>query len=165
MYAVRPADPVQKQQTVGVVDLVLERNSLETVRDDLHPLPGQRQLTANDNPPAPGDVPGEVRHRHTPLATAFLASGADDHPVAQGEKSVTRAGLGMAGDVDGEDICGHADLLGREPYAAGRDELGGKEVRDELDRCGVCRVDVPPGGGEHRVRGPDDPANSACGQP
>jgi len=42
MYAVRSADPVQEEQTIGVVDLVLQRHSLERICDDLNRLPGHR---------------------------------------------------------------------------------------------------------------------------
>ena len=85
MYAVRSADSVQEEQSVGVVNLVLQRHGLETVGDDLHPLPGQWKLTSNDQTLGPDDVPGEVRHRHTTLATALPAGHADDHGVAEGK--------------------------------------------------------------------------------
>jgi len=91
MYAVRPADPVQEEQTVGVVDLVLQRHRLETVGVDHHPLPGQRELASKDQTPAPGHVPGKVRDRHAALTAAPAASGTDDHGVAQHEQPVTRA--------------------------------------------------------------------------
>ena len=61
MYAVRPAHAVQEEQTVCVVDLVLQRHRLETVGRDLHPLPRQRELSSNDQLPGTSDIPREVR--------------------------------------------------------------------------------------------------------
>ena len=42
MYAVRSTDPVQEEETIGVIDLVLQRHSLERICDDLDRLPGHR---------------------------------------------------------------------------------------------------------------------------
>ena len=126
--------------------------------------PGQRELSSNDQTPAPGDVPGEVRDRHAALATTLLASGTDDLGVAQDKRPVTRAGLGMTRHVDAEHPRGDADLLGGQPDATRRDQLGGKQIRDQLDRRRTCRVDVRARRGQHRVRGTDNPADGACGQ-
>src|SRR5665811_653776 len=165
MYPVRSAHPVQEEQTVGVVDLVLQRHGLETIGDDLHPPAGQRELTCNDQTLTSGNVPGEVRDRHTALATALLASRTDDHGVAQDKSPVTRAGLGMTRDVDAEHPRGNTDLLGGQSDTTRRDQLGGKQVRDELDRGNVCWVNVAPRPGQHWIGGTDDPSNGACRQP
>ena len=95
MYAVRSADPVQEEETVGVVDLVLQRHSLECIGDDLDRLPGDRKLTPDNHTLASGDVPGEVRHGHTALTTPLPASRGDDHGVAQDQEPVARAGFAM----------------------------------------------------------------------
>lgn len=158
------AHAVQEQQTVGVVDLVLKRHCLETVGADLHPLPRERELSCNDQTPASDDVPGEVRDRHAALATTFLASGTDDLSVAQDKRSVTPAGLGMTRHVEAEHPRGDADLLGGQTDATRRNHLGGKQIRDELDRRRPCRVDVRTRFGQHRVRRADNSVDSTYGQ-
>jgi len=119
MYAARSTHPVQEEQTIGVVDLVLERDGLEAIGDDLHELPGDRELTMDNQTPSPGDVPGEVRHGHAALATSFLASRADNHRIAEHKKAVTRAGLGMTRDVHAEHPGCDTDLVGRQSDTAG----------------------------------------------
>ena len=142
MYAVRPVDPVKEEQAVGVVDFVLQRHGLETVGSDLHPLAGQRQLTSNHKALTPGHIPGEVGNRHAALTTPLAARRADNHCVAQGEQTVTRARLDMTRDVEAEHPGGHTDLLGGQSDATRGDQLGGKQIGDELNRGGLARVDI-----------------------
>jgi len=57
---------------------------------------------------------------------------------------VTRARLDMTRDVEAEHPGGHTDLLGGQSDATRGDQLGGKQIGDELNRGGLARVDVAP---------------------
>jgi len=142
MYAVWPAHTVQEEQAHRVVDLVLQGDSLESVRADLHPLPGQRELPSNNQAPGTGEIPGEVRDGHAALATTFLAGRAEDLGVAQDERTMTRAGLGMARDVDAEHPGGNADLLSGQSDTTRRNQLRSKQISGQLDRRRTGRVDL-----------------------
>ena len=128
-------DPVEEEQALRVVDLVLQRHGLEGVGRDLDPLPRDRQLPADDQPPGAAHVTGEVGHRHAPLPAALAAGGGEGLGVAQDEAAVARAGLGVARDVDAEQPGREPDLLGGQADAPRRDVLGGQQVRGELRRC------------------------------
>ena len=94
--------PVEEQQPVGVVDLVLHGDGLEGVGLDL------------THSPVTGSWPRTVSRRAR--ATSPVKSGTDMQPsrprscgsrsthlgVAQNEQPVTGPGLGMTADVDAE---------------------------------------------------------------
>ena len=145
MYAVRPVHPVQEEQTVSVVDLVLQGNRLETIGRHVHPLTGHRQLPPNNQSPSPGNVTREVGDRHTALATTFLASRTHDHGVAQNERTVTRTGLDMSGDIQAEHPRGDSDLLSSKSYATRRSRLSSKQIGSQLDHRSTGRIDVAAG--------------------
>jgi hypothetical protein len=110
---------------------VLDRSSLEGVRAQRDLVGRARQYACDREAGRAFDVAGEVGDGHAALAGFFLAAGFDDDRVAEDEDAVAGAGLGVAGDVQGEHLGRDSDLGSGEAHAAGGDAHGGDQVGGE----------------------------------
>lgn len=107
-----PRHPVQKQEAVDVVYLVLNRSRLESVGFQAHFFPRPRQEAADMEATGPTHISGEVGDRHAPLSSPILARRADHGGIHEYEAAVTGSGLGVAADVETEHLRRYSDLVG-----------------------------------------------------
>src|SRR5215216_174820 len=97
-----PGHPIEKQQTRTVVDLMLQRTSLEAVGIDLDKDAGYRQLARDRDLGSALDIAGEIRHRHTTFTCFLVTAGLSQPGIDQDDQSVSCAGLRVVGDIDAE---------------------------------------------------------------
>ena len=152
--------PVEKELSVQVIDLVLQRTGLETARLDCLRLPGARQSLDDDLGRAP-NVGGEVGNAQATLS-CDLGSGRK-HDAGVDEQYLPGAGiaLGVERDVNDDDANRLADLGSRQAYAARKavhrlDEI----VGDPFDPLPLFRRSLHRQPLQNRVGKMEDPSNS-----
>src|SRR4051812_20118530 len=149
--AVARDDPVEEQQTVEVVELVLHSTRLEGVEVQRALLPVESDA-AHDQRAGAAHVAGQVGHAHAALTPDIAAVARDDDGVEEHHLAVTRARLGVAGDVDAERASRHADLRRRDTDRVRRPAHGVDEVASELPGDVVELTDGCAHAAEHGVR-------------
>src|SRR5690242_9218147 len=100
----RAGNPIEEEQALAVVDLVLQHTGLEGVRLDGDLGARPRRLTSYDDAGGPLDVAGQVGHGHATLAGLLVPRRADHFGVAEHEGTMSGARLRTLGHVDAEHL-------------------------------------------------------------
>src|SRR5205823_11914088 len=133
--------PVEKQQTVEVIEFVLERAGLERVCDVGLPLARLQRESIDDDAFGPPYVAGQIRYGQTSFTRQLSTRHFDKYRVGEHDQSRARHRLAVAGDIEAEhpprdaDLwCGDADTT---RIAAHRFD----ERLRKVDDCRIARVD------------------------